>query len=71
MKQETFALNLSRCIFEYITEDYALTIQEKKTILTAINSNSISLEQIALIIELIKDSINRTPDNVIPFKNGH
>lgn len=68
MKQETFALNLSRCIFEYISEDHALTLQEKKTILTAINSDSINLEQIALIIELINDSIVRTPINVIPFK---
>lgn len=71
MKQEVFTLNLSRCIFEYISEDYALTLQEKKTILTAINSNSITLEQINLIIQLIIDSINRTPINVIPFKNEH
>jgi len=68
MKQETFALNLLRCIFDYISEDHALTLQEKKTILTAINSNSINLEQIALIIEVINDSIVRTPINVIPFK---
>jgi hypothetical protein len=67
---EEFTFQLSQCIFEYVRENYSLTLQEK-TMIYKIIEGTPSIEEIYSILNLIDESIKRTPSNIIQFENEH
>ncbi|MGA1046525.1 MAG: hypothetical protein ACO3UU_00795 [Minisyncoccia bacterium] len=70
MITEDFIFELSQTIFYYVRENYSLTLQEKAAIYDILESGP-SIEEISSIMALITESINRTPSNVIQFKNEY
>jgi|LakMenE01Jun11ns_1017448.scaffolds.fasta_scaffold8510392_2 hypothetical protein len=67
---EEFTFQLSQCIFDFVRENYSLTLQEKAMIYNIIEGTP-SIEEIYSILNLIDESIKRTPSNILQFKNEH
>ena len=67
---EEFTFQLSQCIFDFVRENYSLTLQEKAMIYNIIEGTP-SIEEIYSILNLIDESIKRTPSNILQFENEH
>jgi hypothetical protein len=65
MKLNDLKLGLCKNIFDFVCVYHLLTLEEQKVIYETISEDDVSLGEIASIITLIDESIQRTPANVI------